>query len=326
MVVRRFSARSLLGLAWCASFTALSLWATTSQAQLSDEQASAVFTEGLARFDAGDPRGAAERWERVYAEGPAERSWRVLYNLGLAYEAAGDRPRAVERFEAFVRRVGEQPGQQPPEIEARRQDAVDRANAIRPKLGKLRVAAAASGERVAVRVGDGPPRDAPFDQYVEPGAHRIVMGEGERAVTSTVELAAGEVRDLAARLLPPREAPRVPVRSVPPREPLVHPGILIGGAILTVSSVALPIGLYFHAKSLREDAEAIPRVLPAYQPAVDEYEDFRTGYLASWAVPSVLGAVTLGLLVAEVVDSRNDAAQVSLQVGPQSATLTVELE
>lgn len=250
----------------------------------------------------------------------------MLYNLGLAYEAAGDRPRAVERFESFVRRVGEQPGEQPPEIEARRQDAVDRANAIRPKLGTLRVRRAVTGERVAIRVGDAPPRDAPLEQYLEPGVYRVQMGEGARAVTRRVELSAGETQDLAARLLPPPRPRPAPLPPPPARDPLVHPGVLIGGAILTVSSVSLPVGLFFRAKALRADAEEIPRVLPGYGPAAEAYEDARTAYLASWAVPSVLGAVTLGLLVAEVVDAQNDAPKVTLRAGPRSATLTVELE
>ena len=317
-------ARSVV-LAWLAAAT-LTAWSHRAWAELTDDEATAVFNEGLANFDAGDPGAAAESWERVLAEGPPARSWRVLYNLGLAYEAAGNRPRAVERFEAFVRRVGEQPGQQPPEIEARRQDAVDRANAIRPKLGHLRITRAISGERVSIRIGDLAPRDAPIEQYLEPGTYPLEMGEGARAVKTSVELAAGETEELAARLLP---APAMPPPLLPPqttpRDPLVHPGVLIGGAVLTAASVALPVGLFFHAKSLRADAEAIPRVLPAYQPAADKYEDFRTGYMVSWALPSVLGAATLSLLIATVVDSQQ-APKTAVSIGPLSASVNIELE
>jgi len=311
----------------CSAAAAPIAWSGHAFAELTDDEATAIFNEGLTRFDAGDPQGAAASWERVLAEGPPARRWRVLYNLGLAYEAAGDRPRAVERFEAFVRRVGEQPGQQPPEIEARRQDAVERANAIRPKLGRLRITRAISGERVSVRVGDLPPRDAPIEQYLEPGAYSLEMGEGPRAVKATVELGAGETEELAARLLPAPEMPP-PIAPPPPpaaRDPLVHPGVLIGGAVLTAASVALPVGLFFHAKSLRADAEAIPRVFPEYQPAADKYEDFRTGYMVSWALPSVLGAGTLSLLVATVVDSQQ-APKTAVSIGPLSASVSIELE
>jgi hypothetical protein len=86
------------------------------------------------------------------------------------------------------------------------------------------------------------------------------------------------------------------------------------------------VGLFFQAKSLRADAEAIPRALPAYEPAREKYEDYRTGYMVSWAVPSVLGAATLSLLIATVVDSQQEPSKVSVGVGPQSATLIIELE
>lgn len=302
----------------------------TAFAELTDEQATQLFTEGLAKFDGGDPKTAAEIWERVLTEGAPSRSWRVLYNLGLAYQAAGDRPRSLDRFEAFVRRVGEQPGEQPPEIEARRQDAVERANAMRPLLGKLRLLRGASGERVPVRLASEKSRDAPFDQYVEPGTHDLEMGEGARAVRTRVELRAGQTVDIVARMLPPPATEPIVLPPPPAREPLVHPAVLIGGAALTAVSVALPVGLFFHAKSLRADAEAIPRVLPAYEDALETYEDFRTGYMVSWALPSVLGAATLSLLVATVVDSQEGPAakgpSAALRVGPTGAAIAIDLE
>lgn len=317
------TSRRLLGIV--ALLAALLSVAHPAFAELTDDEAAKLFDEGLTKFDGGDPRGAAEIWERVLAEGAPSRSWRILYNLGLAYGAAGDRPRSLDRFEAFVRKVGEQPGQQPPEIEARRQDAVERANAMRPQLGRLRILRGASGERIAVRVATDQPRDAPFDQYVEPGGYDLEMGEGARAVRTRVELRAGQTVELVARLLPAPEPPPAIPPKLPPREPLVHPGILIGGAALTAASVALPVGLFFQAKSLRADAEAIPRVLPAYEEALEKYEDFRTGYMVSWALPSVLGAATLSLLVATVVDSQEEP-QATVRFGLGGATLAIDLE
>ncbi|NUO54293.1 MAG: tetratricopeptide repeat protein [Polyangiaceae bacterium] len=309
-----------------ASLAALLLVAHPAFAELTDDEAAKLFDDGLAKFDGGDPRAAAEIWERVLAEGAPSRSWRILYNLGLAYQAAGDRPRSLDRFEEFVRKVGEQPGQQPPEIEARRQDAVERANAIRPQLGRLRILRGASGERIAVRIATDKPRDAPFDQYVEPGGYDLEMGEGARAVRTRVELRAGQTVELVARLLPaPEPPPQIPLLPPPPRDPLVHPAVLIGGAALTAVSVALPVGLFFQAKSLRADAEAIPRVLPEYEDAVEKYEDFRTGYMVSWALPSVLGAATLSLLVATVVDSQEEP-RATVRFGPAGATLAIDLE
>jgi hypothetical protein len=309
-----------------APLLALLLSQHSAFAELTDDEAAKLFEEGLGKFDGGDPSGAAEIWERVLAEGAPSRSWRILYNLGLAYQAAGDRPRSLERFESFVRKVGEQPGQQPPEIEARRQDAVERANAMRPELGRLRILRGSTGERIAVRIATDKPRDAPFDQYVEPGSYDLEMGEGARAVRTRVDLRAGQTVELVARLLPaPELPPPIPPRPPPPREPLVHPGILIGGAALTAASVALPVGLFFHAKSLRADAEAIPRVLPEYEDALETYEDFRTGYMVSWALPSVLGAATLSLLVATVIDSQEEP-KATVSFGPGGAKFAIDLE
>ncbi len=297
------------------------LWVGSARATLTEEQAAILFEEGLARFDAGDPRGAAERWERVYAEGDPARAWRVLYNLGLAYEAASDRPRSLERFEAFVRRAGEQAGQQPEEIEARRQDAVERANRLRPLLGRLRVAASATGERVEVRVGELPPRDAPFDIYVEPGTYEVQMGEGPRAVRSRATLAGGQTVTVEARQRP---APKPP--PPPPKEPPVHPGILIAGGSLTVASVALPLGLFFHAQDLREQAAAIPTFDPDYATARDRYEDFRTGYFAAWALPSLFAATTLTLLVVNVASTEGEAPAADVTVGPTGGSVAVAFE
>jgi tetratricopeptide (TPR) repeat protein len=292
-----------------------------ASAQLSEAAASALFQEGLALFDAGNPKGAAEKWERLLAEGDPARAWRVLYNLGLAYEAAGDRPRSIERLEAFVRRVGLEPGTLPAELEDRRQDAVDRANKLRPTLGVLRVAKSETGESIVVRIDGGAPRPAGFETYVEPGKHVVVMGEVGRQVTVEVGVAAGERKDLVASQRPPPEPPPPP--PPPKKEPLVHPAIVIGGGVLTALSVALPVSLYFRAKGLRDDAEAIGRVDPDYPEAVEVYEAWRTGYFASWAAPAALGAVTLSLLVATVVDGSTAA---SVSVSASGASLRVRLE
>lgn len=266
--------------------------------QLSEPEAAQLFERGLAAFDRGEATEAAKLWEQLLVDGDPARSWRVLYNLGLAYEAAGDRPRAIERYEAFYRRVGELPGSLPIEFEARRQDAVERANKLRPALGLLRIAPAKDGERVVVRVGAEPARDAGFAVYLEPGRFKVVMGEASRSVEIEVDLQPGELETVVAHQRPP--PPRPPP---PPYEAPIHVGVLIAGASLSVITVGIPVGLYFRASGLRDEAAAMATFDPRYPAAVEAYDEATVMYQGMWAIPAVFAATTLALLVVDVVAS-----------------------
>ena len=80
-------------------------------------------------------------------------------------------------------------------------------------------------------------------------------------------------------------------------------------------------------KGLREDADAVGAFETGYPAALDAYDEARTMYLASWAVPGTLAAVTLGLLVVDVVDASGDsrARSARLRVGPTGGRVEVEL-
>lgn len=317
------------GRAWarvCGSVLALMLGLSTSaaiaqpadkQGALSEEEAAQLFERGLAAFDRGESAEAVKLWEQLFERGDPARSWRVLYNLGLAYEAAGDRPRAVERYEAFYRKVGELPGSLPIEFEARRQDAVERATKLRPNLGLLRIAPAKDGERVLVRVGDQPAREAGFAMYLEPGHFTIVMGVEARAVQIEVELQAGELETVVAHQRPPPPPP-----PPPPYEAPIHVGVLIAGASLSVISVGIPVGLYFRASSLREEAAALATFDPGYPAAVEAYEEATALYQGMWAIPAAFAATTLALLVVDVVAS---SSRPRVRASASLAGLSLEL-
>lgn len=284
----------------------------------------ALFERGLQAFDRGDGLEAARIWEQLFTEGDPEKAWRVLYNLGLAYELAGRRPEAIERFEAFSRKVGEQPGSLPIDYEGRRQDAVERANKLRPALSLLRITPAASGERVMIRVGDREPRSAGFATYLEPGHYTLRMGEGRREISIPLELGAGQMQTLAARQGPPPPSP-----PPPPYEPPVPIAVLVSGGALSAASVALPIAMWFRADALREDAEALPTFRPDYAGARDDYEAARVQYLATWAVPAALGAATLAMVVADLVDAsqaRNKRLRATAFLAPGGLLVTGSFE
>jgi tetratricopeptide (TPR) repeat protein len=92
-----------------------------------------LFKRGLDLYEAKDYAGAAMLWERLVELVGDARGWKVLYNLGLAYEQAGDAKRAIERYEAFIQHVAEQTEPLSRELEERRQDAAERAQALKAK-------------------------------------------------------------------------------------------------------------------------------------------------------------------------------------------------
>lgn len=193
----RWAARGV----WCAGFAiALNvlLAAPAGAQELSEADAARVFEEGLAAFDRGEPAAAVETWRVLLDRAPAERAWRIHYNLGLAYEAMDQRARAIESFEAFSRRVGEEPGSLPIAFEERRQDAVDRAQKLRPFVGLLRVNRPDSDEAIMVTMAGGERSAAGFSRYVEPGEITLTMGEGPRALERRVEVGAGVMITIVA--------------------------------------------------------------------------------------------------------------------------------
>ena len=292
--------------------------------ELSEERAGILFSEGLAAFDAGKTKDAVAIWEQVLAQAAPARAWRVHYNLGLAYEALGERPKAIESYELFSRRVGEQPGSLPIDFEQRRQDAVDRATRLRPFVALLRVVAPESGEPVPVRLGAGESRPAGFSQYLEAGTVTISMGEGARKVDEVVTVTAGEMRTVVAHQLPPPPPP-----PQPPYEPPIPNVVIVLMASAAAASLALPIALYVKAAEARDVAEGVPTFLADYALRQEDFKDARAAYQASYALPAGLAAVATAFLIINVVDSagasETEVPRVGLSIGPAHGAFTMRL-
>lgn len=256
-------------------------------------RAETLLADGLAKFDAKDYRGAIERWERLAVD---EKRYRILYNLGLAYEAAGDRVSATLRFDAFVRRVAEEAGSLPPELEERRQDAAERARALKSALAVLRVTVESeTKESLVARVDDAEERAVPFEIYVEPGPRVIIVRSEQRTKRFDADTFAGRRTDVIASLPPvvvtaPPELPRTPPpQAEPGRFPTPW---FVAGLSSTVVSFALPLGLGIRTSELREEALALGPGHTRYADNLDTYEDTRAGYYASFALPIALGVAT----------------------------------
>ncbi len=250
------------------------------------------FTKGLESFEKGRFSEAIATWENLLGSLGEARGLKVLYNLGLAYEAAGDLTRAVERFQLFVGKLAEQTFQLTPELEERRQDAAERTAAIRRRAGAVRTAAHA-GQTCLVRFDRDAPREAGFVAYLLPGNHQVQICLGtDDERTEGIQVVAGGVREVDTT----RKGKTSAVDSsapIPLTEPPTFPTPwVLGGGALFVVSFGLPIGLGYHAANLRENAVALTVGHTQYSAARKSYEDARTAYVGSFVVPAALGLAT----------------------------------
>src|SRR6185369_1203551 len=63
------------------------------------EASKRFFQTGELLFDRGDFLEAAKQFERAYAEDPLPA---FLYNIGTAYDSAGDRKHAIEAYRKYI--------------------------------------------------------------------------------------------------------------------------------------------------------------------------------------------------------------------------------
>lgn len=301
-----------------------------------------LLEEGLRRYDAGAYADAVAAWEKIVADRGEERAWSVCYNLGLAYENLGEATRAAERYDAFLRGVAAQPRALAGPIEERRLDAAERLDAIRSTHGVL-VVPAALGEGVVVEIDDTASRPAGFAAYLEPGSHTVVLS-GPRIVTSRVEVEIEAGKRVELPLPAPAEAAAAgppsgpPSSAVPaPAQTLASPPVqaragdhqphagfptqwVVGGAVLTVASFALPLGLGLRASAERDAAEALGRSHPDYPTAVAHFEAARRGYEISYVASAVLGAATIGAVIYGVAGPSRPP-ELTASVGTDGASL-----
>ncbi|HHH29455.1 MAG TPA: hypothetical protein ENK57_14070, partial [Polyangiaceae bacterium] len=264
----------------------------------STDEVDARFQQGLTLFEEGKHLPAAAVWEQLLADLGSDRGWKLNYNLGLAYWAAKRPTLAVERFEAFVRRVAAEAAALPEELEQRREDAAAKIGVIKAEHGAV-VLPAAPG--VTVRIDGGAARPVGYTAYVTPGVHEVtVIGAGGEQRTVAVEARAGrqQIVDTSDPKPAPVPVPVVPVpipvtTPPPPREePPSFPWIPVGiGAGLTAAGFILPAVMFQRAKGKFQDAEALGAGHSGYAEARDDYGSAKTAYAVSYALPAGLGAI-----------------------------------
>jgi tetratricopeptide (TPR) repeat protein len=281
--------------------------------------------EAFRLYEAGKYLEAAAIWEQALAVAGEEVGWKLHYNLGLAYEGAKDVTRAVEHYEAFIRRVAAETAALPPELEQRREDAAARARAI--QAVHVAVVLPRSTEGVTVRVDGGDPRPTGATVYLAPGKHVVeVVGPKGVVRQRAIETSAGDriTVDTADPTPPPAPLPAVPkiiVQEVeePPSYPIA---LVLVGVGVTGLGFILPGVLFDEASARGAAAEDLGAGHTGYADALDEYESARTAYQISYVLPAALGVATLGVAIWGAVDvatwepSSDTAARVDVEVAP----------
>jgi hypothetical protein len=147
-----------------------------------------------------------------------------------------------------------------------------------------------SGNVVLVRVGNEPPRPAGFVVYLAPGEHVFELHAGTaNAKQAVVRAVAGVANDL--------NVPDLGAKSPEPKAAEFPTAWLVGGAALTAASAALPIALAIHTGNERDDAEALSVTSSHYPDAVASFEDARTAYWISYALPAAIAVATAIVVV-----------------------------
>lgn len=281
--------------AFVASLALVALMPARAAAQPADDDPDRrAFQAGLACFDEKRYPCAIDAWEGLVERvGPA-RAWKVLYNLGIAHDEQGDATRALDRWESFLEHAP------PGEAREQRAAAQARIDKLRARFGEL-VVPAPTGAAGTVRVGAGRERAAGFRVLVAPGTHALVLTRpGRPDVKVSIDIAAGEKKsvDWPADASSPSPSPQpAPQADKPPPSRSAAPTILaVGFGVATAASIALPIGLGVAAGDTRDDAAAATD-RDAYDRAVADYEDQKTLYGVSYALPAVLAAATIGFVI-----------------------------
>jgi hypothetical protein len=190
------------------------------------------YEQGVALTNAADYNGALEQFRQAYSKSP---NFAVLYNIGQAEAVLGHLLEAIAALSRYLKDGGA-------EIpEGRREEVKTQIAALEARLAEVTITTQHSGALVRV---DG--RDLGRTPLYEPirlapGRHLIILSDGARTLSTTVEIREAERRTLSLTLpdtvqppvsaKPPAASPaerpaavRVARSSVPPvREPAPVP-------------------------------------------------------------------------------------------------------
>lgn len=258
----------------------------------------AVMKEANRLFDLGRYAEAIPLYETVL-QTLGSKGFKVHFNLGLAYEKTGDITSAVEHYTAFIDASDKDPFSTA-EVLARVRDANDSLASLKERYGAIRVTTTRT-DPVFYRIAGGPPRAAGTTFWVAPGEHSVELDTGTARVrTVRVKVQAGQTIPVPVDAPPEQQTVVKPQPVVllppPPPPPEKKSGFpttaLVIGASATVVSFVAPLIFGLDASSQMKNAEAAGPFAGNYASLKSDYEDARTRYYVSYAVPATAAIVT----------------------------------
>ncbi|WP_394829872.1 PEGA domain-containing protein [Pendulispora albinea] len=131
------------------------------------EEARTRYTRGMKLYDEGNAQAARAEFERAYALAP---SYRILYNIGLCYQATNDYVEALRAFERYLSEGGQEI------TDDRRAEVNKQINDLKPNIASVTITTNVAGASITiddVAVGQSPLSD------------KILVNPGRRKVSAT---------------------------------------------------------------------------------------------------------------------------------------------
>jgi hypothetical protein len=167
------------------------------------------YEQGIALTNAADYSGALEQFRQAYSKSP---NYAVLYNIGQAEAVLGHLLEAIAALSRYLKDGGA-------EIpEARREEVKTQIEGLEARLAELTITTQHSG--AVVRVDGRDLGRTPLYEPIRlaPGRHLIVLSDGARTLSTTVEIREAERRTLSLTLPDTVEQP-VPAKPPAARGP-----------------------------------------------------------------------------------------------------------
>lgn len=279
------------------------------------EQAARLFRLGTDSYARHDFREAARQFESAYRIAPRGAA---MYDAGLAWEQAGELPRAADDF-AIAIGNGDTSSQQ-------RSDATARLKALEARLARLVVTGPADAH---VTVDDGSQATLPLGIHLAPGTHALfVTYAGGGTESRDIDARAGA--EVVVRLTAPATADATPQPAPPSQAPPTEgPGPAsddgststrrtLAWLSLSGAGLAAVLTVYFYVQG--ENA------LSQYEQGRDMSGSLHDQAVTDRTAAQVLAVATVALGATSAVlflTSRGTGASTSLRIGPASAALRV---
>lgn len=184
------------------------------------------YSLGMKLYDDGNFEAARIEFERAYAVSP---SYRILYNIALAYKQLNNYVDALRAFERYLLEgASEVPAERGKEVEAV-------INELRARIGRLEVKSNVAGTEIAV--DDVPAGKTPFAApiLVNPGVRKIsAQAPGHFPATKSATVGSGESTPLDFQLasLPKQDVRVVENRGNPWTTPTIVGWTVTGAAVI----------------------------------------------------------------------------------------------